>query len=69
MKTKLLRKLRRIHTIQKRNNEYRYFCTEECLGDVYNKTAWFSDFLFVKNFQRERILEDARRYKKPKQIL
>lgn len=69
MKNKLLRRLRKTHTIQVRNKEYRYFDTVMCYGGVYNQSNWYKDLNFVKEIQRKCILEEARtNYKEPKSV-
>ena len=76
MKTKLLRKLRKINVIYKRNNEYRYICHIPADGgNWYIDTGWkcdiFNDTKFtLKLLQEQRrdiILTQARQqYKPPK---
>jgi len=69
MKTKLLKKLRKRFTIQKRNNEYRFFETVICLGDVYNQSKWTTDINICREIQRSKILEFAQNWKEPKQTI
>ena len=74
MKVKLLKKLRRIHTIQKRNGEYRYFRTKPIYDAYYNchfydMSSWTKDLEHVTNIWKDKIIEHARNYKYPKSTL
>lgn len=69
MKAKLLKKLRKKHIIQNRNNEYRYFCTEEKDRGHYDSSKWEKSLGVVRNIRRRKILEEAQFYKEPKKTI
>jgi hypothetical protein len=61
MKARLLKKLRKVNVIYKRNNEYKYICHVECVGDVwYINTGWCSDLNTLIERRRKQILKMAR---------
>lgn len=68
MKTKLLKKLRKIYIIKERNGKYKAFEDRECLGGIYNQTDWISKNKAIKQ-RRKWILEEARKYKVSKNVL
>ena len=68
MKIKLLRKLRKQYSLQERNGKFRVFDNKECLGGVFNKTAWMSKE-HALSIRRCWILEQALKYKKEKRCL
>lgn len=70
MKTRLLKKIKKLNPIYKRNNEYRYRCEIICDGGGwYIDTGWTTDLSAIKKRQRERILEMARIEYKPEKAI
>ena len=67
MKTKLLKKLRKIYQLHERNGKFKVFEDRECYGAIYNQTDWISKGEAL-DIRREKILEYAQRYKTPKKI-
>lgn len=68
MKTKLLKKIRKIYIIKERNGKYKAFENRECLGGVYNQTDWINKNEAIKQ-RRKWILEEARKYEVSKNVL
>lgn len=67
MKVKLLKKLRKLFELQKRNGEYKVFENYECSGGIYNQTGWISKESAIE-IRREMILKEARKYKVRKEV-
>ena len=68
MKTKLLKRLRKIYIIKERNGKYKAFENRECLGGIYNQTDWIDKNSAIEK-RREWILEEALKYKFSKNVL
>jgi hypothetical protein len=73
MKTKLLRKVRKLNVIYQRNNEYRFMHKKLNTWndiDVDWETDWVKDKRYCFFLRRESILKQARKiYKPTKKIL
>jgi len=66
MKTKLLRKIRSINVIYKRNNEYKYIChIKSDGGNWFVETDWTTDKQSLIEERRLQIIKQASEQWKP----